>query len=123
MGGMFQALYLPEWQCCTVRLLASLGFSEEADRICPWDGSGYLCGPVFALFRGDGFAAPAGPAEFWMEKPDIGALRNRMEKTLLRDAHLFGLSEMVPDLLSRDEREEDWYRAVAQRLYHGYPEN
>ena len=103
MGGVFQSQYLPQWQRLTVRLLESLGLSDEADRIRPYDGSGYLCGPMFALFAGDGFAAPAGPAEL--------------------DAHLIGLSWMLPDLTSRDERPDGWYRSVAEELYSMFPEN
>ena len=123
MGGMFQSLYLPEWQRLTVNLLASLGFSDEAERMRGLDGSGYLCGPMFALYRGDGFAAPAGPAEWWMVRPALGDMRALLTRTCLWDAHLIGLSEMLPDLTSRDEREPGWYRAVAEENYRAYPEN
>ncbi|MER2150340.1 MAG: hypothetical protein ABS900_01880 [Candidatus Limivicinus sp.] len=123
MGGMFQSLYLPEWQCLTVDLLRAAGFSEEAERICGLDGSGYLCGPMFALFRGDGFAAPAGPAEMWMLRPAWRGIRERMARTRLWDAHIIGLSEMLPDLTSREERENGWYRKITEGLYRGYLEN
>ena len=123
MGGMFQSLYLPEWQRLTVGLLESVGLSDEAEKIRPYDGSGYLCGPRFALFRGDGFAAPAGPAELWMVRPAFGRIREQMARTRLWDAHLIGLSEMVPDLLSRGEREEGWYRTFTEGVYRMFPEN
>lgn len=123
MGGMFQSLYLPQWQRLTVRLLESLGLSDEADRIRPYDGSGYLCGPMYALFAGDGFAAPAGPAEMWMMRPSFRTVCDQMARTSLWDAHLIGLSEMLPDLTSRDERPDGWYRSVAEELYPIFPEN
>lgn len=123
MGGTFQSLYLPEWLRLTVRLLESLGLSDEADRIRPYDGSGYLCGLMYALFRGDGFAAPAGPAEMWMIRPPFRTVCERMARTSLWDAHLIGLSEMIPDLISRDERPDGWYRSVAEQLYPLFPEN
>lgn len=123
MGGMFQSLYLPEWQGLTVGLLESLGLSDEAERIRAYDGSGYLCGPMYALFRGDGFAAPTGPAELWMLRPAFRKIRELMAATRLWDAHLIGLSEMVPDLLSRGEREEGWYRTITEGVYRAFPEN
>lgn len=123
MGGVFQSQYLPQWQRLTVRLLESLGLSDEADRIRPYDGSGYLCGPMYALFAGDGFAAPAGPAELWMTRPSFRSLCEQMARTGLWDAHLIGLSWMLPDLTSRDERPDGWYRSVAEELYSMFPEN
>ena len=123
MGGMFQSLYLPEWQGLTVGLLESLGLDDEAERIRAYDGSGYLCGPMYALFRGNGFAAPAGPAELWMLRPAFRRIRELMAATRLWDAHLIGLSEMVPDLLSRGEREEGWYRTFTEGVYRAFPEN
>jgi hypothetical protein len=106
-----------------VGLLESVGLSDEAEKIRPYDGSGYLCGPMFALFRGDGFAAPAGPAELWMVRPAFGRIREQMARTRLWDAHLIGLSEMVPDLLPREEREDGWYRTITEGVYRGFPEN
>ena len=123
MGGMFQSLYLPEWQRLTVDLLRSAGFPDEAERIRGLDGSGYLCGPMFALFRGDGFAAPAGPAELWMLRPPYRGICERMARTHLWDAHIIGLSEMLPDLTSREEREDGWYRKIAEGVFRTYPEN
>lgn len=123
MGGMFQSLYLPEWHRCTLRLLESLGLSEEADRIRGYDGSGYLCGPMFALWRGDGFAAPAGPAEFWAARPALSGIRELIARTRLWDAHLIGLSEMFADLSTRDEREGGWYRMITEGCYRAFPEN
>ena len=123
MGGMFQSLYLPEWQRCTVRMLEALGFAAEADCIRPYDGSGYLCGPVFALFCGDGFAAPAGPAEIWMIHPELSGIRKKMAETCLWNAHVMGLSEMVPDLFSASERADGWYRSIAEGVYRAFPGN
>jgi hypothetical protein len=78
---------------------------------------------MFALFRGDGFAAPAGPAEMWMLRPAWRGIRERMARTRLWDAHIIGLSEMLPDLTSREERENGWYRKITEGLYRGYLEN
>ncbi|MBO7669381.1 MAG: hypothetical protein J6S60_02215, partial [Oscillospiraceae bacterium] len=71
----------------------------------------------------DGFAAPAGPAEMWMIRPPFRTVCERMARTSLWDAHLIGLSEMIPDLISRDERPDGWYRSVAEQLYPLFPEN
>jgi hypothetical protein len=46
-----------------------------------------------------------------------------MARTGLWDAHLIGLSWMLPDLTSRDERPDGWYRSVAEELYPMFPEN
>ena len=40
MGGMFQAVYLREWQKCFVQVLNELDMNDEAERIKLYDCSG-----------------------------------------------------------------------------------
>lgn len=123
LGGMFQAGYLPQWQRALAEALRGAGLKAEAETVSAYDCTGYLSGPMFALNRGEGFATPAGPVEFWMEKPSYSRIGELIAGTKLWDAHVIGLSEMYFDLVSRDEREKDWYPRVAEELYRRYPEN
>ncbi len=123
MGGMFQALYLPEWKNAVCELLKSTGFSEEEAAIRPVDCSGYISGPMFALYKGDGFATTAGPVEMWEYSKGLGYIEKLIKNTTLWDSHLIGLSEMYPDLLNKSERTEGWYETIAEGLYERFTEN
>ena len=123
MGGMFQSCYLPEWQDSLVKLLTACGMEKEAGLIGRFNCSGYISGPMFALNIADNYALTAGPVEFMVHKPDSGIIDDLMERTTIRDAHLIGLSEMYFDLVLRDEREQDWYRKIAEALHERYSGN
>ena len=100
-----------------------MGFGSLSEHIGRYDCSGYISGPVFILYAGEGFATPAGPVEIWIKKPDFARIREMLRGTGLWDAHLIGLSEMYFDLVPRSEREENWYRLIAEDLYRRYPDN
>ena len=123
MGGMFQASYLPLWQAALAGVLEEEGCERQAELIRAYDCSGYVCGPMFALYRGDGFATTAGPVELWQRPVSFERIRETALKTSLWDAHMIGLSEMYFDLTLRDEREPDWYGKIAEELFRTYPEN
>ena len=123
IGGMFQSCYLPQWQEGLAGVLEKAGCAAQAERIRAYDCSGYLCGPMPALYRGDGFATTAGPVELWERPVPFERFRELARKTTLWDAHLIGLSEMYYDLTVRSEREPDWYRKIAEELFRAYPEN
>lgn len=123
MGGIFQSVYLPQWQESLCRFLAECGLSAEAETILKYDCTTYISGPAFALYQGDGSALPAGPVEMWIRKPEFGHLRGLVKKTTLRDAHRIGLPEIYFDLVPWNERESGWYRAMAEDLFRLFPEN
>lgn len=123
MGGMFQALYLPDWQACLTDLLKSTGFEQEAEIISAYDCTGYISGPMFALYGGPGYATPAGPAELWTAGTSYAKLRKMMDNTSLWNAHLIGLAEMYPDLVAKNERADGWYQTIAEGLYGSFAEN
>ena len=123
MGGMFQASYLPHWQAGLAGLLDKAGYGEQAERIRAYDCSGYICGPMLALYRGDGFATTAGPVELWQDPVPFDRIRELASRTTLWDGHRIGLSEMYFDLVPRDEREPDWYQKIAEEIFRFYPDN
>ena len=123
MGGMFQASYLPMWQSAFAEVLEEAACTNEASLIRSYDCTGYVCGPMFALYRGDGFATTAGPVELWQKTVPFERIRELICRTSLSDGHMIGLSEMYFDLTQRDERETDWYRKIAEELFRDYPEN
>lgn len=123
IGGMFQAVYLPQWQTALAAVLEASGSDAEADLIRAYDCTGYSCGPMMMLYQGDGFATTAGPVELWRNPVSFERIRELAKSTSLWDGHMIGLSEMYFDLTVRDEREEDWYRKIAEELYRRYPEN
>ena len=121
MGGMFQAIYLPEWQNRLAKLLAECGYKSEAEHIMAYDCSGYICGPMFAQYEGEGFVTTAGPIEFYLTRPSYEAFRETMLATGLWDAHLIGLAAIYHDLISPAEREEGWYGKITTELYGRFP--
>ena len=115
-GGMFQSCYLPVWQRDFTRFLAENGMKGEADVIGAYDCKGYISGPMFRTYSGDGFTTCAGPVEFISDRVNISEITNETKRITLGDAHRIGLSEMYFDLAARDEREENWYRNIAAEL-------
>ena len=123
MGGMFQASYMPRWQSELVCVLEETGYDTEARLIRGYDCSGYVCGPMLLLYGGEGFATTAGPVELWRKPVSFDSVRRLAKQTSLWDGHMIGLSEMYFDLVLRDERENDWYKTIAEELFRNYPEN
>ena len=123
LGGMFQSIYLPQWQSALIQVLRDTPLEELTATVGACDCTGYLSGPMFALCRWKDFAAGAGPAEFWMAKPTYTRIQELIARTRLWDAHVMGLAEMYFDLVSREERAENWYERIAEELYQTYPEN
>ena len=121
-GGMFQSVYLPAWQEALALFFETSGLPEEADLFRSYACDAYICGPMFALYGGDGFATAAGPVEFFISKPAYEQVREMIRPLGLWDAHLIGLTEMYFDLVLRDEREPDWFRVTAEELYRRYVE-
>ena len=122
-GGMFQASYLSEWKNAVCELLCNTGFKDEADVIRRKDCSGYISGPMFALYRGDEFATTAGPVEMWDYNGGFDKIESLIMNTTLWDSHLIGLSEMYPDLFSKSERTEGWYGIIAEGVFQSFTEN
>ncbi len=123
MNGVFASMYTPRWQKHLVHMLEAEGMKQEADVIRAYDTSGYVCGPVFAVCKGDGYITPAGPVEFWMGKPDFSTVEKLMNETRLWDAQLMGLTIMYDDLVRYNEREDGWYRAITEGSKNSFKEN
>ena len=111
-GGIFQSLYLPRWQELTLQVLTKAGYPDLGRRVCQWDLSGYLSGPVFALYDTGGGAANAGPVEFLIRKPDPSQW-DLWLNTDLKKAHEMGMFEFYHDLVPASEKKEGWYEAIA----------
>ncbi len=123
LGGMFQSAYLPGYQRALVSVLERGGLAREARTIGAYDCSGYISGPVFGLYRGNGFAAPAAPVEAFPNRLELARIREMVEKTDLWDAHLMGLADIYFDLIGRKDRKEDWYAVIGRELYDRYPDH
>lgn len=123
LGGVFQTQYLPAWQQGLTALLRSLGQRDAAETIARFDCTGYVCGPMSALFQGNGFATCAGPVEFLMGRADYPSFVRALRNTGIPDAHRIGITEMFDDLAGRDDRWDGWYRSATEALDQRYPEN
>ena len=123
LGGVFQSCYLPKWQQHTAALLEAAGMHAEAETVLRYDCTGYTCGPMTALYQGDGFATCAGPVEFRIGEPDFSHFAQVMRRTAVGDAHRIGLAEMFFDLAAKDERTDGWYQRISEALYRRFPEN
>ena len=123
LGGMFQCVYLPQYQEALVRILRKCNFAREADVIDSYVCDGYISGPVFGLYRGQGFAVPFGPVEAFGNRLSLARARETALRTPLWDAHLMGLSDIYFDLVPRSRRAENWYQDIARQLYVRYPDH
>ena len=123
LGGVFQTIYLPEYQQGLVSVLKQRGMDREAAVIGGYDCTGYICGPMYALYQGSGYTTSAGPVELRISRPSYGQLMEIMRRTRLGDAHRMGLHIMYSDLVGKGAREENWYRRIAEALNDRYPEN
>ncbi|MBR1860581.1 MAG: hypothetical protein IJ796_01770 [Lachnospiraceae bacterium] len=122
-GGYFQALYLPKWAKLCERIFRASGLEGFADCCAAYDGSSYLCGPVYALNdTGSGTAVCAGPLEFIQKKPSEKAFESWLS-TSMGDAHRMGLFETYLDLVPADSKDNSWYRAVAGYCGEHYKEH
>ena len=123
VGGIFQSVYLNEWQQCLAKLLRMSGMDAEADNFASYDCSGYVCGPMYALYDADGLAVPAGPVEMWIRDPGWDKIERMMKSTLLKDAHNIGIHEIYCDLFYPSARIENWYETASEELHRRYPDN
>lgn len=121
-GGEFQSLYLPLWQNTTAELLRGCGFPELAAAVAPWDCSGYLSSPVFALSPVEGGAAGAGPIEFIKYSPAPERLSAWMDTTL-PDAHRMSMLELYYDIVPVGEQKEGFYERIARESASRFPNN
>lgn len=123
MGGTFQTVYLPDWQKCITEILSLTGHEEQAELFSKYDCSGYVCGPMYAMYQGDGYACAAGPAEFRMAMPEWQHVREMMLDTDIRDSHIIGIQQLYDDLVSGPDKIPEWYSVAAGALYNRYPGN
>ena len=109
-GGYFQAEYLAVMQRGLVRALSESGdYLEFAEQISRVPSDIYLSG-MQAVMRNldDDLLLPAGPVEIiasgglsWSQLKQVRLLN-------VRDVHLAGLTETLPDFQTREEHREDW---------------
>ncbi len=123
MGGMFQASYLSGWQCTFSEYLTEIGLEQEAKVIRSYDCSGYINGPMFALYGHEESAMAAGPVEMWIAGTDYAMIEKLVANTKLWDAHRIGLQEMYPDLVDKKERDPEWCKVITGELYKEFSEN
>lgn len=119
IGGYFQSDYLPAIQNGLVQALNSIeGYQNYAEAIACVATNFYLSGMMFLLAGVDQqFAVPAGPIEIISR----GGLKNEFLEELqsisINTAHQIGLFNIYPDLVSRQERLEQWQERLAIELY------
>ena len=111
-GGIFQSVYLSRWQQATATVLSVCGYEDLSRRMSRLDASGYISGPVFVLYDNGTGAAPAGPVEFMLTKPDKTVIQKLLRNTTVSHAHIMGMPEFYYDLFSADERIGDWYEKL-----------
>lgn len=123
MGGVFQSVYLQEWQQCLVKLLHMSGMDKIAERFGSYICDGHVCGPMYALYDSHGFAVPAGPVEVRAKYPSWDNIRQMMKQTRLKDSYRIGIHEMYCDLYYPSSRIENWYDTASEELRRRYPDN
>ena len=142
-GGVFQSLYLPEWQRRTGEALARAGKHELSDEVQKWEESGYISGPiaccstvqqaknhrrqdsgVASQLQNDNFSAlPTGPVEWFATGPNEEVLKIFLSETKLKAAHALGSFEFYTDLVPPADRMEGWDEELARYIHERLGEN
>ncbi len=120
IGGYHQGEYLPLMKQGLVASLRQLGYQDVAHLIEQVPTDNYLSGMIAVMSktaRGDGLT-PAGPVEIiagrGVTRDDI----EQMRAMTVREAHLAGLFETVPDTIRASLLEPEWKLKLAQDCYH-----
>ncbi|MGE0085809.1 MAG: hypothetical protein AB7S75_15470 [Desulfococcaceae bacterium] len=103
-GGYFQSEYLPAIQRGLATALHSSGYDYAADFVSGVPTHFYLSGMLAVMTKmADQYLIPAGPAEI-IAGGGINAKNiEQMLSLTVREAHIAGLSETVPDVLTSGE--------------------
>lgn len=117
VGGYFQGEYLPVIQRGVFNALQKTGYDDIAQLVARVPTDGYLSGILAIMSKnGDGLL-PAGPTEIiagrGISKSDV----QQMLSLTVREAHIAGLFETVPDVVPRKLRPDDWKKQLAIDCY------
>jgi len=119
LGGYFQADYLPAMQRGVVNALRNIGDNNAANLVAQVPTDGYLSGMLAVMTKTeDDYLIPAGAAEIITRG---GITHDNIDKMLsltVRDAHIAGLFETVPDAVSQELRHPDWKKDLAGESFH-----
>lgn len=119
IGGYFQAAYLPAMQQGLLRAIKKTGgYHDVIPLLSKVPTDLYLSGMLAGMSRrGNSGLIPAGPAEIIaggkIRPPHI----NKMLSLTVRDAHIAGLFETLPDILSPEEFPADWKQTLASDCF------
>jgi len=114
IGGYFQGEYLPHMQHGLADSLEKNGYSNAVQSVLQVPADFYLSGVLAVMAAsGDHCLIPAGPAEIiagrGISPEDIG----QMHSLTVRDAHIAGLSETVPDAAAQELLGPGWKKNLA----------
>lgn len=119
-GGYFQADYLSNIQNVLVgafsEIIGEAGLVEDVNRV---PTSIYLSGMQGVMRSLDSnFLLPAGPIEIIASGGLSPTQIEQMRLLTVRDAHLGGLAETLPDFLPRDNLPDNWQLLMAEECNH-----
>ncbi len=119
LGGYFKDEYFPVMKRGMVKALRSTdGYASLADLVDQVPTMSYLSGMLAVMAKSDSDCLiPAGPAEIiaggGITKKDLDKIKN----LTVRDAHIAGLFETIPDFAPWVLRQSGWKRRLAQEIW------
>lgn len=114
-GGYFQAEYLAGMRLGLIKSLSeSAGCMEYAEYVSKVPSDIYLSGMQAIMREQDNdLLLPAGPVEIIASGGLSRGQYDQMSTLTVRDAHIAGLIETLPDFQSRAERPDNWFILLA----------
>jgi hypothetical protein len=115
-GGYFQAGYLARMQDGLANILLDIeGYKEYGTHLTQVPSNSYLSGMQVVLNHYESeFLLPAGPVEIIATGGLSQSQLLRMHSTTVRDAHLAGLMETIPDFQPKGDLPHNWYWLLAE---------
>lgn len=118
LGGYFQAEYLPAMQRGVVNALRNIGDNNAANLVAQVRADGYLSGMLAVMTETeDDSLIPAGTAEIIARGGITDNKTDKMLSLTVRDAHIAGLFETVPDAVPHELLLPDWKKELAKECY------
>lgn len=123
LGGYYQAEYLPMMQEGVSDLLMQAKEYQNASAVMDCITDGYLSGMQTIMLEQGQKLLPAGPLEMLASGSVSLAELSHISKISVFDAHIASLAETIPDVVAREQLENEWLSSLSLDLRESLSDN